>query len=166
MPNKKIWTSFQRIIDFFLPKKLLLSSQKYVFEIRDPEKTSSGSRGHKGPGSPIRIATFTLTQAIKTLVCFGLVDLLIDSLFGSFVDRLMDWLMVYWLKPAERGRSGPKKRTLVDRFICWLIAWQEPAGGGRGGPCKRILIDGSLIDCLAGSCWRYEEWTREENPVW
>jgi hypothetical protein len=59
-------------LDNFLPKKLSLSSQKYGFgiraEIRDPEKTYSGSQiqgsirhrisdpwGQKGTGSRIRI---------------------------------------------------------------------------------------------------------------
>jgi hypothetical protein len=37
MLKKKIWVSFQRIIDL-LPKNLSLSSQKYGFGIRDPEK--------------------------------------------------------------------------------------------------------------------------------
>ena len=41
--KKKIWANFQRIIEL-LPKKLSLSSQKYGFGIRDPEKTYSGSR--------------------------------------------------------------------------------------------------------------------------
>ncbi len=42
--KKKIWANFQRIIELFLPKKLsLLSSHKYGFGIRDPEKTYSGS---------------------------------------------------------------------------------------------------------------------------
>jgi hypothetical protein len=36
-----------------LPKKLSLSSQKYGFGIRDPEKTYSGSRSPKGTGSRI-----------------------------------------------------------------------------------------------------------------
>jgi hypothetical protein len=43
MLKKKIWVSFQKIIDF-LPKKLSLSSQKYGLGIRDPKKTYSGSR--------------------------------------------------------------------------------------------------------------------------
>ncbi len=37
MFKKKIWANFQRIIKF-LPTKLSLSSQKYGFGIRDPEK--------------------------------------------------------------------------------------------------------------------------------
>ncbi len=35
MLKKKIWATFQRIIEL-LPKKLSLSSQKYGFGIRDP----------------------------------------------------------------------------------------------------------------------------------
>jgi hypothetical protein len=45
MLKKKIRVNFQRIIGItFYPKKLSLSSQKYGFGIRDPEKTYSGSR--------------------------------------------------------------------------------------------------------------------------
>ncbi len=53
MLKKKIWANFQRIIELFT-HKLSLSSQKYGFEIRDPEKTYSGSRSQKGTGSRIR----------------------------------------------------------------------------------------------------------------
>jgi hypothetical protein len=50
MLKKKIWANFQRITVYnFLPKKLSLSSQKYGFGIRDPEKTYSGS-GIPDPG--------------------------------------------------------------------------------------------------------------------
>jgi hypothetical protein len=41
--KKKMWANFQRIIELFT-QKLSLSSQKYGFGIRDPEKTFSGSR--------------------------------------------------------------------------------------------------------------------------
>ncbi len=56
MLKKKIWPSFQRIIDFLL-KNLSLSSKKYGFGIQDLEYTysGSGSRGQKGTGSRIRI---------------------------------------------------------------------------------------------------------------
>jgi hypothetical protein len=54
MLKKKMWANFQRIIEHF-PQKFSLSSQKYGFGIRDPEKTYSGSRGQKGTGSRIRI---------------------------------------------------------------------------------------------------------------
>ncbi len=37
MPKKKIWAKFQRILEVFT-QKLSLSSQKYRFGIRDPEK--------------------------------------------------------------------------------------------------------------------------------
>jgi hypothetical protein len=49
--RKKFGPNFKELWNF-LPKKLSLSSQKYVFGIRDPE-----SRGQKGPnpGSRIRI---------------------------------------------------------------------------------------------------------------
>jgi hypothetical protein len=40
-------------MELFAPKKLSLSSKKYGFGIRDPEKTYSGSRGQKGSGSRI-----------------------------------------------------------------------------------------------------------------
>ncbi len=54
--KKKIWANLRRIIELSLPKKLSLSSQKYWFGIRDPEKTYSGSRiprGQKGTVSRI-----------------------------------------------------------------------------------------------------------------
>jgi hypothetical protein len=41
--KKKMWATSQRIIEFFT-QKLSLSSQKYRFGIRDPEKPISGSR--------------------------------------------------------------------------------------------------------------------------
>jgi hypothetical protein len=41
--KKKIWANFQRIIELFT-QKLSLSSQKYGFGIRDPEKTYSKNR--------------------------------------------------------------------------------------------------------------------------
>ncbi len=62
---------------------------------------------------------------------------LVPSLIGWWIG----W-WYYWLKPAERGRSGPKMRTLVERFICWLI------------------------DCLAGACRRWEGWILLENQKW
>jgi len=59
MLKKKILANFQRIIELFT-QKLSLSSQKYGFGIRDPEKNpfripDPGSRGQKGTGSRIRI---------------------------------------------------------------------------------------------------------------
>jgi hypothetical protein len=59
--KKKIWANFQKIIELFtkkIVKKLLiygLGIRDPVSEIRDPEKTYSGSRGQKGTGSRIRI---------------------------------------------------------------------------------------------------------------
>jgi hypothetical protein len=61
MVKKKIWASFQRIIELFTQKfvtKLLkIWGWDPGSEIRDPEKTypGSGSRGQKGTGSRIRI---------------------------------------------------------------------------------------------------------------
>jgi hypothetical protein len=56
MLKKKIRPNFQRIIELF-SQILSLSSQKYGFGIRDPEKPipDPGSRGQKGTGSRIRI---------------------------------------------------------------------------------------------------------------
>ncbi len=52
MLKKKIWANFQRIIEHFLPKKLSLTSQKYGFGIRDPEKTYyEGVKTAPDPGS-------------------------------------------------------------------------------------------------------------------
>ncbi len=57
--KKKIWANFQRIIEFFAQKIVTKLSKVWVWdpgsEIRDPEKTYSGSRGQKGAGSRIRI---------------------------------------------------------------------------------------------------------------
>jgi hypothetical protein len=57
--KKKICANFQRIIELFTKKtvkKLLkIWSWDPGSEIRDPEKTYSGSRGQKGTGSRIRI---------------------------------------------------------------------------------------------------------------
>jgi hypothetical protein len=47
MLKKKIWANFQRIIELFT-QKVSLSSQKYGFGIRDPEKT------YPDPGSRIQ----------------------------------------------------------------------------------------------------------------
>ncbi len=55
MPKKKKFGPISKELQNFVPKKLSLSSQKYGFGIRDPEKTYSGSRGQKGIGSRIRI---------------------------------------------------------------------------------------------------------------
>jgi hypothetical protein len=66
MLKKKIWPNFPRIIEVFTQKILSPSPQKYGFgiwdpgsEIRDPEKTYSGSRipdlSQKGTRSRIRI---------------------------------------------------------------------------------------------------------------
>ncbi len=59
--RKKFGPIFKELFNF-LPQKLPQSYQKYGFgirdpgyEIRDPEKTYSGSRGQKGTGSRIRI---------------------------------------------------------------------------------------------------------------
>jgi hypothetical protein len=58
MSKKKIWANFQRNIELFtkkIVKKLLkMWSWDPGSEIRDPEKTYSGSRGQKGTGSRIR----------------------------------------------------------------------------------------------------------------
>ncbi len=56
--KKKIWANFQRIIELFTQKIVNKLSKIWVWdpgsEIRDPEKTYSGSRGQKGTGSRIR----------------------------------------------------------------------------------------------------------------
>jgi hypothetical protein len=48
MLNKKIWDNFQRVIELFTPKIVTKLSKIWVWdpgsEIRDPEKTYSGSR--------------------------------------------------------------------------------------------------------------------------
>jgi hypothetical protein len=64
MLKKKIWPDFPRIIEVFTQKIVTKPSKIWVWdpgsEIRDPEKTYSGSRipgsrGQKGTGSRIRI---------------------------------------------------------------------------------------------------------------
>jgi hypothetical protein len=51
MLKKKIWSSFQRIIELFTQN--FVTALRYGFGIQDPEKPipGSGSRGQKGPGS-------------------------------------------------------------------------------------------------------------------
>ncbi len=61
-----MWANFQRIN--FLPQKLSLSSQKYGFGNRDPEKTYSGSLGQKGTGSRIRNIEFFGYGSVKKSV--------------------------------------------------------------------------------------------------
>jgi hypothetical protein len=57
MLKKKIWANFQRIIELFTQKIVNMLSKIWVWglgsgsEIRDPEKTFSGSRGRKSTGS-------------------------------------------------------------------------------------------------------------------
>jgi hypothetical protein len=60
MLKKKIWPNFPRIIEVFTPKNCHQALKNMDFgirdpgsEIRDPEKTYSGSRGQKGTGSRI-----------------------------------------------------------------------------------------------------------------
>jgi hypothetical protein len=59
MLKKKIWANFQRIIELFtkkIVKKLLkIWSWDPESEMRDPEKTYSGSRGQKAPNPGSRI---------------------------------------------------------------------------------------------------------------
>jgi hypothetical protein len=61
MLKKKIWANFQRIIELFTQKIVTKLSKIWLgdpgSEIRDPEKTYSGSRiqGQKGTGSRIQI---------------------------------------------------------------------------------------------------------------
>jgi hypothetical protein len=55
--RKKNWANFQRIIEVFTQKFFIKLLKIWVWdpgsEIRDPEKTYSGSRGQKGTGSRI-----------------------------------------------------------------------------------------------------------------
>jgi hypothetical protein len=57
MLKKKIWANFQRIVEVFTQKIFNMLSNIWVWdqgsEIRDPEKTFSGSQGQKGTGSRI-----------------------------------------------------------------------------------------------------------------
>jgi len=48
-----------------------LTSQKYGFGIRDPEKTHSGSRGQKGTGSRIRIRKTAQIVFVSILCAFS-----------------------------------------------------------------------------------------------
>jgi hypothetical protein len=58
MLKKKIWPNFSRIIEVFTQQIVPKPSKIWVWdpgsEIRDPEKTYSGSRGQKGTGYRIR----------------------------------------------------------------------------------------------------------------
>jgi hypothetical protein len=156
--KEKNLDQFSKNYRTFFTQKFSLSSQKYGFEIRDPgseiwdpEKTSSGSRGHKGPGFPIWIATFILTQTI------GLVDLLIDALFGSFIDRLMDWLMVLLTKASWTGEEWTQDENpcwKIYLLIDWLLGRSLPEVGGVDPIREPEVMVQWLIACLAGACWR------------
>ncbi len=69
MVKKKIWANFQRIIELFTQKIVTKLSKIWVWdpgsEVRDPEKTHSGSRGQKGTGSRIRIRNTARWVKIK-----------------------------------------------------------------------------------------------------
>jgi hypothetical protein len=56
--KKKIWANSQRMIELSTQKIVIKLSKVWVwdpgYEIRDPEKNYSGSRGQKGTGSRIR----------------------------------------------------------------------------------------------------------------
>jgi hypothetical protein len=82
MLKKKIWANFQRIVEVFTQKIFYMLSNIWVWdpgsEIRDPEKTYSGSRipdpGVKkalDPGSRIRIRNTVnrggISESKKTL---------------------------------------------------------------------------------------------------
>ncbi len=66
--RKKFGPIFKELWNF-LPKKLSLSSQKYGFGIRDPEKTYSGSRiqGSKRQGIPDSGSATLKTRALMLL---------------------------------------------------------------------------------------------------
>jgi len=53
--KKNLWSSLQRIIELFTHKNVIKLSKIWGWdpgaEIRDPEKSYSGSRGQKGTGS-------------------------------------------------------------------------------------------------------------------
>ncbi len=70
--KKKIWANFQRIIELFtkkIVKKLLkIWSWDPGSEIRDPEKTYSGSRGQKAPDPGSATLLFWAIAIIITLV--------------------------------------------------------------------------------------------------
>jgi hypothetical protein len=72
--KKKIWANFQRIIELFTQKIVTKLSKIWLWdpgsEIRDPEKTYSGSRDQKGTGSRIRIRNTDGSMRKKqNLVC-------------------------------------------------------------------------------------------------
>jgi hypothetical protein len=78
--KKRIWANFKRIIEVFTQKIVSKLSKIWVWdpgsEIRDPEKTHSGSRGQKGTGSRIRIRNTENSVGIwiRIRMFFGLPD--------------------------------------------------------------------------------------------
>ncbi len=69
MLKKKIWASFQRIIELFTQKFLSLNSKKYGVGIRDPRSgkkpipnLGSGSRVKKAPDPGSGSATLPMTN--------------------------------------------------------------------------------------------------------
>jgi hypothetical protein len=75
MLKKKIWANFQRIIELFTLKIVSKLSKIWVWdpgsEIRDPEKTYSGSRGQKGTGFRIRIRNTDFYYISRSAIGYG-----------------------------------------------------------------------------------------------
>jgi hypothetical protein len=112
----KNWASFQRIIEL-LPKNLSLSSQKYGFGIRDPEKTYSGSRilnqgskRHRIPDpetqhwfsnifSPCRVKA-------KVVELYGLKSLEFEAVFGGPEPQFGESQRKQAAAPLNRAKKG------------------------------------------------------------
>jgi len=75
MLKKKIWPNFPRIIEVFTQKIVTKPSKIWVWdpgsEIRDPEKTYSGSRIQRSKRHRIRIRNTALYFFLFTSECFG-----------------------------------------------------------------------------------------------
>ncbi len=71
MLKKKIWPNFKRIIELFTQKIVTKLSKIWVwdpgYEISNPGKPYSGSRGQKGTGSRIRNTAYYRTCYLRIL---------------------------------------------------------------------------------------------------
>ncbi len=123
MLKKIIWAYFQIIIEHFTPK-LSLSSQKYGFRIRDPRSgirkkpildPGSDSRGQKGTGSRIWIATLLSTELSYRQTnnpCHNP-----DSLFTGILCRLTAWTR------SKSTRSITLTLKLSTESCYWQTSW-------------------------------------------
>ncbi len=141
---EKIWANFLRIMEL-LPKKLSLSSQKYGFwirepgsEIRDPEKTYSGSRiqgskRHRIP-DPQHCNNGLHTFWVQTSRPFCLTPWW--SVTGSRV--LGSSAPLFRIRPPSNP-SPPSKNTYADPYQTWCRSATKPGSHPGDQEAKRAM---------------------------